>query len=143
MGLGNHIIVSMVMTWLISTTLVDADVTVETDIGTIVGKLENVYFNGTEFAIKEFLVYAKAPVEELRFEKPERKQPFTTPFIAQTPPPFCQQNPAYLDFFGISISPELQSEDCLRLNIFMPQRRQRRRDKESSACLDPRRFLRS
>ena len=65
--------------------------------------------------------YAKAPVGELRFEKPERKQPFTTPFIAQTPPPFCKQNRTYFNFFGISISPELQSEDCLKLNVFTPQ----------------------
>ena len=122
--MGKRDLVTVLTIWFAQTTLVYTQhVTVETSVGTVVGHLETVHFNGTELRIKEFLgiPYAKAPVGELRFEKPERKQPFTAPFIAQTPPPFCQQNPAYLEFFGISLSADVQSEDCLRLNIFMPR----------------------
>ena len=114
----------MATIWLAQAAIVySQNVTVETNVGTIVGRVESVQFNGTTFSFKEFLgiPYAKPPVGELRFEKPERRPPFTTPFLAQPLPPFCQQNPAYLDFFGISLSPDVQSEDCLRLNIFTPR----------------------
>ena len=110
--------------WMVHLTLTFAqNVSVETDIGTIVGEVQSQMFNGTAYNFKQFLgiPYAEAPTGERRFNRAQKKANFSEPFIAQTLPPFCPQSPAYLDFFGITLDPEWQSEDCLRLNIFTPE----------------------
>ncbi|KAE9552805.1 hypothetical protein FO519_003992 [Halicephalobus sp. NKZ332] len=58
--------------------------------------------------------FAKAPVEVLRFEKPQPVGPWTTPLQAKTMPKGCYPH----DLSGL---PEtLFSDDCLYLNIFRP-----------------------
>ncbi|MEW8542407.1 MAG: carboxylesterase family protein, partial [Candidatus Thiodiazotropha sp.] len=99
------------------------DVSVETGVGTIVGEIQSEIFNGTTYKFKQFLgvPYDEDPTGEKRFNKPQKKANFSEPFIAKTLPPFCPQNPAYLEFFGITLDPGSQNEDCLRLNIFTPE----------------------
>ena len=113
--------------WIVYLTLTLAqNVSVETDIGTIVGEVQSKMFNGTAYNFTQFLgiPYAEAPTGERRFNRPQKKATFSEPFIAQTLPPFCPQSPAYLamymQFFGIPLDTESQSEDCLRL-IFLPK----------------------
>lgn len=99
------------------------DVQINTDVGTIVGEIATVDFNGTTYKYKQFLgiPYAEPPVGEKRFQKPVKRANFTEPFVAKTMPAFCPMNNGYLEFFGISLSRDTQSEDCLRLNIFTPE----------------------
>ena len=69
-----------------------------------------------EFKADVFLgiPFAKAPVEVLRFEKPEPLDPWTTPLQAKTMPKGCYPH----DLSGLS--EKLFSDDCLYLNIIRP-----------------------
>ena len=115
--------IAHVLIWMLYTAcLLATDVPVNTKVGTIVGSTGSALFNGTEFSFIEFLgiPYAEAPIGPLRFAKPVKKAAFAEPFIAQTTPPLCPQNPIYLAFSGITEGTENQSEDCLTLNIIVP-----------------------
>lgn len=117
------VVTDSVMGLLLTTMVATQNVSIETNsIGTIIGKFESVTFNGTDFYLKTFygIPYAEAPTGDLRFEKPVKKQPFTTPFVAQTLPLLCLQNPAYVRAFNKNISRESQGEDCLSLTILTP-----------------------
>ena len=89
------------------------NVTVDTNIGTIIGELYHGLYNGTSFTVTRFLgiPFAEAPTGERRFQKPVKKAPFTEPFLAKTMPPACIQ-------YGKP--PTNFSEDCLYLNILVP-----------------------
>lgn len=77
----------------------------------IVGKVHSNYrvFRGVP--------YAAPPVGPLRFASPQAPQPWTTPFQAFNDAPGCPQNcnlPPHT-------CPPVQSEDCLKMNIFTPR----------------------
>ena len=93
-------------------------VQVETPIGKIVGKISDVIVDGHRGHVREFLgvPYAKAPVDELRFQKPRPRKPFRLPFNATNLGPICPQagqKVLPIDHFTIS-------EDCLNLNVYTP-----------------------
>ena len=94
------------------------DVTVVTDIGTIVGEVISDSFNGTRITVNRFLgiPFAEPPIRDRRFQRPVKKAAFTEPFHAKTKSPQCIQN---LTLLG-SLNVPLQSEDCLHLNILSP-----------------------
>ncbi|KAH7694045.1 CBN-GES-1 protein [Aphelenchoides avenae] len=60
--------------------------------------------------------YAKPPLEELRFEKPELPEAFTEPLNATQFPPACA---SYSSAPGSEVA-LTTSEDCLYLNVFAP-----------------------
>lgn len=70
--------------------------------------------------------FAEPPVGKLRFRKPVPKQPWREPFIASTPPKSCVQSldTYFGDFDGATMwnSNVPMSEDCLYLNVHVPQR---------------------
>ena len=97
-------------------------VTVSTDVGTIIGHKENISFNGAPLKVKSFLgiPFAEPPVGQLRFQKPTKKAAFLEPFIADTMAPMCLQNLGYLKYYNILPEYVYQKEDCLYLNVFLP-----------------------
>ena len=89
------------------------NVTVHTNIGTIVGKLRDGTFDGNKYQVKEFLgiPFSESPSGNNRFRKPIPKAAFTSPYYASNYGASCLQQQAN----------ELnKSEDCLSLNIFVP-----------------------
>ena len=94
------------------------DVTVTTDIGTIIGKVSLSSFNGTPITVSRFLgiPFAEPPIGDKRFLPPITKADFTEPFNATTMSPWCLQNMALFNE-PVTI---VQSEDCLYLNILVP-----------------------
>ena len=98
--------------------LMDASktVTVHAPVGDIVGKFETFSWAHTQFTVKEFLgiPYAEAPLGQLRLKKPIPKVPFKSPFLAFDFGPACLQNRGYV---AKTIA---LSEDCLFLNIYVP-----------------------
>ena len=89
-------------------------VKVHTNLGDILGKVKTVTFDGNSYSVQEFLgiPYAEPPVGNSRFRKPIVKAPFASPFTAFSYGPSCLQLP----FGKMTLS-----EDCLYLNIFVPQ----------------------
>lgn len=102
-----------------ATSVVCHDVMVSTELGDIIGHTSS--FNFIEdHNITQFLgiPYAEPP---RRFERPEIKENFSEPFVANTSSPWCYQNPAWIrNNFGVDASTLDQSEDCLYLNIYIP-----------------------
>ena len=94
------------------------NVTVVTELGTIVGKTEDISFNSTPYVVTKFLgvPFAEPPVGPHRLQKPVKKLPFADDFIADTVQKGCIQNMGGLQF---NLT-ETFSEDCLYLNIFYP-----------------------
>lgn len=90
--------------------------TVDSKLGVIKGKLVDYNFRGNTLSTKAFLgiPYAKPPVEDLRFKKPEPYGPFSEPFKATEFGSACPQ----MDLLGLGISSE--GEDCLTLNVYVP-----------------------
>ena len=99
------------------------NITVQTPVGLIVGEYSSTQFDGTTHRFRQFLgiPYAESPTGDRRFRKPVKKANFTEPFLAKTMPPYCPQNQGVLDYFGLSVSRDLQSEDCLNLNVLAPE----------------------
>ncbi|GIY55981.1 acetylcholinesterase-1 [Caerostris darwini] len=62
--------------------------------------------------------YAKPPIGDLRFSKPEPKEPWAETFMATSMAPACIQNAIY-PFPWYDFEPG-KSEDCLYLNIWAP-----------------------
>ena len=106
---------------LLSATSVNCrDVTVTTELGNITGHTNSFKFIGVDHIITQFLgiPYAEPPK---RFERPESKKHFSEPFVANTSPPWCYQNPAGIRIlYDVDPSTLDQSEDCLYLNIYIP-----------------------
>ena len=90
-------------------------VTVTAPVGEIHGKIEQIDFDGKQHNVKEFLgiPYAEPPIGNRRFSKPLAKAKFSHPFGAFDYGSICPQV-----FTGINH----QSEDCLFLNVFTPER---------------------
>ncbi|XP_053396830.1 putative inactive carboxylesterase 4 [Mercenaria mercenaria] len=93
------------------------EITVSTTVGVITGTTEAATFDGNTYNVKQFLgiPYAKPPVGELRFKKPEPLPRLQSPFRATKFGFICPQ---------IILPGEplvgVQDEDCLHLNIFIP-----------------------
>ncbi|GFY40063.1 acetylcholinesterase-1 [Trichonephila inaurata madagascariensis] len=63
--------------------------------------------------------YAKPPVGDLRFKKPEPIEPWSEPLVADTMPQACvQYTKTYVPWYDGDFS---QSEDCLYMNIWAPR----------------------
>ena len=94
------------------------NVSVITDLGTIIGKTEDISFNSTPYVVTEFLgvPFAEPPVGTNRLQKPVKKLPFSEPLVAHTLQKGCIQNMGMLAF---NLT-ETFSEDCLYMNIFYP-----------------------
>ena len=93
-------------------------VSVKTSVGKIVGKVENVQFDGRNYIVKVFLgiPYAEAPVGNKRLMKPVPKAPFKSPYAAYQYGAACLQRSD-----GVVGKYIPMSEDCLFLNIFVPE----------------------
>ena len=89
--------------------------TAQTPLGPIKGTKES--YNGTKDFIYKFqgIRYAQAPMGKLRFQKPVPVKPWTEMYDATTFGPACPQLNPYL-------SPEDVSEDCLFLNVYVPNK---------------------
>ncbi|XP_060598368.1 cholinesterase 1-like [Ruditapes philippinarum] len=93
-------------------------ISITTNIGSLNGKSENVEFNGHTKSVSQFLgiPFAKAPVGERRFLRPEAYGTLESPYNATFFRPHCMQsavaNPP-IRYFQMS-------EDCLHLNVFIP-----------------------
>lgn len=92
-------------------------VVIHTPVGEIIGKYETVQFDGQRYTVKEFLgiPYAEPPIGNNRLKKPIPKAPFKSPFFAMDYGAGCLQDPSNLAK-NITLS-----EDCLFLNIFVPE----------------------
>ncbi|KAM8947591.1 fatty acyl-CoA hydrolase precursor, medium chain-like isoform 2-T2 [Pelodytes ibericus] len=81
---------------------------------------------GTERKVHTFLgiPFAKPPIGELRFARPEPPVPWSNIRDASDHPPMCLQNQASMellvDYFQAEITFPPISEDCLLLNVFTP-----------------------
>ena len=110
----------MFFIWLLYTipSTVGQNVTVVTNIGTIIGELYHGSYNATPFTVSRFLgiPFAEPPVGERRFQKPTKKALFTEPLIAKSMPPACMQIPRRIS----SVYSTNLKEDCLYLNVLVP-----------------------
>lgn len=92
---------------------------VSTTIGTIIGNTDNVEFGGEYKHVQRFLgiPYAKPPVEDRRFARPEHYGIFPSTYNATFHRPHClQTKPPYY----VHLEVFEKSEDCLYLNIYVP-----------------------
>ena len=96
--------------------------TVDTDVGTFIGYVDNVEFNGEQRKVVKYIgiPYAEPTDGENRFSDPKPRQPLTEPYVANRTdlPNICPQ------LLGGYILEETtggrMSEDCLHLNIYAP-----------------------
>lgn len=86
----------------------------------IVGNAKAVELNGISFNVNEYLgiPYAKAAVGDLRFRKPEPLDNLESPFNATKYGAVCPQIVTGI----LSKESWNQSEDCLSVNVFVPDR---------------------
>ncbi|XP_063294084.1 carboxylesterase 5A-like [Pelobates fuscus] len=101
---------------------------VNTKYGKLLG--DRVTVKGTDRTVDTFygVPFAKPPVRELRFARPEPPVPWDSYRDATKDPPMCLQNISILEHFmelsKIKIEFPPVSEDCLYLNIFTPADRE-------------------
>ncbi|KAH3890256.1 acetylcholinesterase-like [Dreissena polymorpha] len=90
---------------------------VSTKLGTMHGYTRTGEFNGKHYAVNEYLgiPYAKPPVGELRFKRPQPFGNLSSPFNATRYGSACPQS----DFLKLGM--RSTTENCLFLNIFVPQ----------------------
>ncbi|GIX69746.1 acetylcholinesterase-1 [Caerostris darwini] len=89
---------------------------VMTKSGKIVGKITQFYGVLTRAYLG--VPYAKAPVGDLRFKKPQPIEPWSDTLVADTMPPACvQYSKTYVPWYD----DDRQSEDCLYMNIWSPR----------------------
>ena len=100
------------------------DLTVMTDKGRVRGV--RYYEKRLNLSVASFLgiPFAEPPVGNLRFKHPQPKAPWNDLLLATSLPNSCYQNPdlVFGDFYGSSMwnSPTPVSEDCLYLNVWVP-----------------------
>ncbi|CAL1265510.1 unnamed protein product [Larinioides sclopetarius] len=89
---------------------------VNTPLGKIIGKW--VPFNNIPVKTFQSIPYAKPPIGELRFRKPQPMEPWREPLVADQLPPGCVQYSTVPDPAGDFLPGKTQ--DCLYLNIWAP-----------------------
>lgn len=92
---------------------------VSTKIGTLIGQTEVVEFNGESRSVQRFLgiPYAKPPVGERRFARPEPFGIFSEPYNATFHRSHCLQT---IPLYYLHLKDFQRSEDCLYLNVYVP-----------------------
>ena len=95
---------------------------VNTKFGIIVGNEITVSLELPNAKVHQYLgiPFAKPPVGNLRFRKPEPVTSLPSPFYAQNFSAICPQRPVFEDSY--SQQNVSQSEDCLYLNLYVPGR---------------------
>ena len=93
-------------------------VEVVTKLGTIRGSTFKTTVNHVDYIVNRFLgiPYAKPPIGEMRFQRPEPMPEFDSPFEALAFGSACPQ----ADFPGTPVYNN-KSEDCLYLNVYVPE----------------------
>ena len=100
------------------------DLTINTDKGRVRGV--RVFLSNLNVTVSSFLgiPFAEPPVGSLRFKHPQPKAPWRNVLHAVNLPNSCYQNPddVFGEFYGSSMwnSPTPVSEDCLYLNVWVP-----------------------
>jgi len=90
---------------------------VSLNIGTIIGKYENVNKGSDTYRVHTYLgiPFAEPPIDSLRFEKPEPLKVLeSNPYNASYYRPICLQM-SFMESAG------MQDENCLYLNVFVPE----------------------
>ncbi|KAL4218336.1 hypothetical protein ACF0H5_023074 [Mactra antiquata] len=95
-----------------------SEIKVKTKVGEIIGEKTDVTFLNNNYKVDRYLgiPYAKAPVGNLRFKKPEPAESFQEPYDATKFGAVCPQ----FDYLSKGPNKFVQSEDCLFLNIYVP-----------------------
>ncbi|KAM8947581.1 fatty acyl-CoA hydrolase precursor, medium chain-like isoform 2-T2 [Pelodytes ibericus] len=107
----------------------DAQPLVATKYGKLLGKTVSV--KGTDRKVHTFLgiPFAKPPVGQLRFSRPEPPVPWSNIRDATNDPPACLQDEerfrGMVKYFGAVCEVPPVSEDCLYLNIYTPADREK------------------
>ncbi|KAM8945988.1 cocaine esterase-like [Pelodytes ibericus] len=107
----------------------DAQPLLATKYGKLLGK--TVAVKGTDRKVHTFLgiPFAKPPVGQLRFSRPEPPVPWSNIRDATNDPPACLQNEQrfrkVFTYFGAVCEVPPVSEDCLNLNIYTPADREK------------------
>ena len=86
---------------------------IETPLGKISGTMLKTRLERNIFAYRS-IPYAKPPIKELRFQKPEPVKPWKGILDAHSRSPPCVQPSPYI------FMPIIGQEDCLHLNVFVP-----------------------
>jgi len=95
---------------------------VDTEYGPVRGETIPIFLNDGERRITHFLgvPFAKPPINELRFEPPQKHEGWQGEFIADTLSDQCMQSP-----LGVLVLTHplwfRYSEDCLTMNIYKPE----------------------
>lgn len=98
------------------------------------GVVEGVSMNG--YTVFKGIPYAKPPVGQLRWKAPEEMEPWDGVYKADHFARICPQeiaadpNPYYKEFYAYPEYDREQSEDCLYLNIWVPDCAQQNCDEE-------------
>lgn len=113
-----HILILTLAGILNSAIVKPEEVRIITPKGVLIGETENVEFNGEYKPVTRFLgvPYAKPPIGNRRFMKPEPYGNFIEPYNATFSRPHCIQTKLSYQY----IKSYVQSEDCLYLNIYIP-----------------------
>ncbi|XP_045197200.2 cholinesterase-like [Mercenaria mercenaria] len=95
------------------------EISFSTNVGTIIGNTEIVEFDGESRYVQRFLgiPYAKPPVGERRFERPEPFGKFSDTYNATFHRPHCLQT---IPLFYEHLEDFAKNEDCLYLNLYIP-----------------------
>lgn len=102
--------------------------TVTIDSGSVIGRTTQLADSGAQ--VKQFLgiPYAQPPVEDLRFLPPEPVHPWEEAYNATSQPFACMQYfgpPGPARDMGVALfnspPPPGESEDCLYLNVYVPE----------------------
>ena len=91
--------------------------------GSFLGKVESFDIHGEAFKVREFLgiPYGEAPTGRLRFQKTVKKQPLRKLYDATVAKPWCIDQIALYEGNMTGPHGEKKAEDCLFLNIFIPE----------------------
>ncbi|KAL4219875.1 Neuroligin-2 [Mactra antiquata] len=100
------------------------ETTIQWRYGEIHGLVDTVYVGGNNFTVNKFLgiPFAKPPVGELRFKKPVPVDSVNSPYYAKEYGNECVQFNFNLNFSQLRVSNRTQSEDCLYLNVYVPEK---------------------